>query len=174
MYVPLLSSHCTLIRSNLTLLTFYTKNCKPPLSPLSPSEDILWNHLLTYYGNSRHKSTDMASKQDIINERKANLPLPEQPPTASDWNSADARNVNVGSGGQAAGLSGDGGLAGSNLREPATTDEVGKSGREGKDNLGGLPNDAVTSDKKNHPGLVNTTNKDYGYPEKNDPSSGLK
>jgi hypothetical protein len=115
----------------------------------------------------------MASKQDIIDERKSNLPLPEQPPTASDWNSSDARNVNVGSGGQAAGLT-EGGLAGSNLRNPATTDEVGKVGREAKDNLDGLPNDAVTREKKNHSGLVDTTNKDYGYPEKSDPSSGLK
>lgn len=41
-------------------------------------------------------ASENRSKADIISERQANLPLPEQPPTASDWNSADARNVNVG------------------------------------------------------------------------------
>jgi hypothetical protein len=56
------------------------------------------------------------SKEEIIEERKANLPLPEQPPTASDWNSADARNVNVGSGRVEAEVSGD------PMREPATKD----------------------------------------------------
>ena len=38
------------------------------------------------------------SKADFIAERQANLPLPEDPPVQPDWNSADARNVNVGSG----------------------------------------------------------------------------
>jgi len=38
----------------------------------------------------------------------------------------------------------------------------------------GIPNDAVTRDKKDHAGLEQTTGKDYGYPQQNDPSSGLK
>lgn len=38
------------------------------------------------------------SKEEIIEERKSNLPLPEQPPREPDWNSADSRTVNVGSG----------------------------------------------------------------------------
>ena len=105
----------------------------------------------------------MPSKQDIIDERKANLPLPEQPPTASDWNSADARNVNVGSGEQ--GLSQEG---------LATNESLSSRGRQGEDNLDGIPNDAVTRDKKDHSGLANTTGKDYGYPSKNDPSSGIQ
>ena len=35
------------------------------------------------------------SKAEIIDERKADLPLPEDPPVASDWNSVDERNVNI-------------------------------------------------------------------------------
>lgn len=35
------------------------------------------------------------SKAEIIDERKTNLPLPNDPPVASDWNSADERNVNI-------------------------------------------------------------------------------
>lgn len=35
------------------------------------------------------------SKADKIAEVQANLPLPDQPPTASDWQSADARNVKI-------------------------------------------------------------------------------
>ena len=38
------------------------------------------------------------SKADQIEEVKQNLPLPEQPPVKSDFNSADASTVNVGSG----------------------------------------------------------------------------
>ncbi|KAF2251153.1 hypothetical protein BU26DRAFT_563098 [Trematosphaeria pertusa] len=115
----------------------------------------------------------MTSKADIIEERKANLPLPEQPPKASDWNSADERTVNVGAGGQETGLS-HSGLGSENLREPATSDEVGSTGRQAKDGLSGIPNDAVSREKKDHKGLAQTTGKDYGYPQKNDPSSGLK
>lgn len=44
-------------------------------------------------------------------------------------------------------------------------------GREGV--VGGLPNDAVARDAKDKSGLVDTTKKDYGYPQKNDPSKGL-
>jgi hypothetical protein len=110
---------------------------------------------------------DMKANPDLVDERKANLPLPDQPPVASDFNSADARTVNVGSGGQEAGIS-----TGS-LREPATGDASG-AGRQAKDGLSGIPNDAVTRDQKDHAGLEQTTGKDYGYPGKNDPSSGVK
>jgi hypothetical protein len=85
------------------------------------------------------------SKADKIAEVQANLPLPEQPPVASDWQSADARNVNVGSGRLSSDVStGDGSTAG--LREPATkssseTDMSG-IGRQGKDGLEGPPKDA--------------------------------
>ncbi|OQE15483.1 hypothetical protein PENSTE_c028G06508 [Penicillium steckii] len=37
-------------------------------------------------------------KSKEIDQTKSNLPLPEDPPVASDWNSADQRTVNVGSG----------------------------------------------------------------------------
>lgn len=115
----------------------------------------------------------MPSNQQIIDERQANLPLPDQPPKASDWSSSDERNVNVGAGGRAEDLS-HSGLGGDTLREPATSDTVGSTGRQAKDGLSGIPNDAVTRDKKDHTGLAETTGKDYGYPSKNDPSSGLK
>jgi hypothetical protein len=53
---------------------------------------------------------------------KANLPLPEDPPTASDWNSADGRTVNVGSGGMEADVSDMANGGESGLREPATAE----------------------------------------------------
>ncbi|KAJ8119125.1 hypothetical protein OPT61_g1 [Boeremia exigua] len=85
-------------------------------------------------------AVDMKANPSTVDEVKSNLPLPEQPPVASDFNSSDARTVNVGSGGQAADIS-----------------SAGAAGREGKDGLSGLPNDAVTRDQKDHSGLANTT-----------------
>ncbi|KAG6035309.1 hypothetical protein E4U41_006140 [Claviceps citrina] len=75
------------------------------------------------------------SKADKIDRVKANLPLPEQPPAASDWQSADARTVNVGSGGVEAPIGTDKG-AESGLREPASKggevdlSEVGRTDRK--------------------------------------------
>lgn len=89
---------------------------------------------------------------------------------ASDFSSADASTVNVGSGAQpTAGFSkGD-----DALREPATGVETAAGvGREGV--TGGLPNDAAARGKKDHAGLVDTTNKDYGYPQKSDPADTSK
>ena len=73
--------------------------------------------------------------------------MPDQPPQASDWQSADARTVNVGSGGLQADISEGGGS--SSLRSPATSDDVENVGRTAKDGLSGLPNDAVSQGKKN-------------------------
>jgi hypothetical protein len=90
------------------------------------------------------------SKADLINERQANLPLPEQPPVQSDWNSSDARTVNVGAGGVSSDVSTGAGST-SGLREPATggsgvREEGGVDlsgvGRQGKDGLNDLPKDA--------------------------------
>ena len=104
--------------------------------------------------------SETQSKADIISERQANLPLPEQPPVASDWTSADARNVNVGSGTVQDDIS----QGRSGLREPATGDSSvrvdgeasktntapdSKVGRQGKDDLDSLPSDAVTREAKN-------------------------
>lgn len=125
------------------------------------------------------------SKQELIAERQANLPLPEQPPTASDFKSSDERTVNVGSGAVSDDIAA--GKGGDSLREPATGDSAvrtdgeafktntagAEGGRQGKDDLGGIPNDAVTREAKGKTGTVDTTGKDYGYPQKNDPSSGL-
>ena len=126
------------------------------------------------------------SKFDIIAERQANLPLPEQPPVASDWNSADQRTVNVGSGSLSGDVSHGGG--GDSLRGPATaqsavrvdgeewkTNTAGENvGRTAKDGLKGLPDDAVTKEAKGKQGLEHTTGEDYGYPHRSDPSSGPK
>lgn len=64
-----------------------------------------------------HLKPKLMVMQSKIENTKANLPLPEQPPTASDWNSADQRAVNVGSGGIEGPISGDQDSA---LRGPAT------------------------------------------------------
>lgn len=67
----------------------------------------------------RHIMASERSKNDIIDERQAKLPLPDDPPKASDWNSADARNVKDGPGAVESGVStGNGSTSG--LREPAT------------------------------------------------------
>lgn len=129
----------------------------------------------------------MPSNQDIIEERRANLPLPEEPPVQSDWNSANEKTVNVGSGRDAAGADPSVGGGEGSLREPVTgmsdvradrnvtgTHTAGSEvGRSAVDGLKGIPNDAVTRDAKDKTGTVDTTGKDYGYPEKNDPSKGL-
>jgi hypothetical protein len=84
-------------------------------------------------------SNAQKSKADIIEERRTNLPLPEQPPQASDWNSADARNVNVGSGGVQADISGTGTAGADALREPATAESaVRVDGDEMKTHTSGL------------------------------------
>ncbi|KAI4842890.1 hypothetical protein E4T44_07055 [Aureobasidium sp. EXF-8845] len=90
------------------------------------------------------------NKADLIEERRSNLPKPEDPPAKSDFNSTDASTVDVGSG-----------------RISGVDQGVG---REGKDGLSAIPNDAVTREAKHKAGLADTTGKDYGYP-KNDPSS---
>jgi hypothetical protein len=94
---------------------------------------------------------DTRSKEEIIDERKARLPLPEDPPVAPDWNTADVRSLNVGSGGTESDFStGDASTTG--LRGPATKgsgvrEEGGADlsgvGRQGKDHLGELPKDAI-------------------------------
>ncbi|KAF7892169.1 uncharacterized protein EAF01_010249 [Botrytis porri] len=88
---------------------------------------------------------EQQSKADLIAERQANLPLPEDPPVASDWNSADATKVNVGSGrdvtsktstgnAQQSGLEG-AATGGSGVREAGGVDmsNIGREGVEKKD-----------------------------------------
>lgn len=96
--------------------------------------------------------SDQQSKASIIEERKANLPLPDQPPVASDFNSADGSTVNVGSGAQpTAGFS-----KGDDALRTATGSETQQGvGREAME--GGLPNDAASRDKKDKQGLADTT-----------------
>ncbi|KAB8073186.1 hypothetical protein BDV29DRAFT_176023 [Aspergillus leporis] len=99
--------------------------------------------------------SENTNKKEQIDQTKANLPLPEQPPVASDWSSADQRTVNVGSGGREGPISGE---FNSSLREPATagssvredgsqlhknTQPTDKVGRQAVDNLSDLPKDAL-------------------------------
>lgn len=75
------------------------------------------------------------SKDQKISETQANLPLPDQPPVASDWQSADATKVNVGTGKTAANVGTDS-AASTGLREPAaagTDQDMSDIGRQGKD-----------------------------------------
>ncbi|KAI9734601.1 MAG: hypothetical protein M1834_002202 [Cirrosporium novae-zelandiae] len=77
---------------------------------------------------------DSKKDDNAVAERQANLPLPEQPPVASDWNSADQRTVNVGSGGIEGDVSYGKGSSGG-LRGPATADSsVRTDGEEWKTN----------------------------------------
>ncbi|KAJ5578340.1 uncharacterized protein N7459_007304 [Penicillium hispanicum] len=95
-------------------------------------------------------------KSKQIDQTKANLPLPNQPPVASDWSSADQRTVNVGSGGIEGPISGE---MESGLRGPATAEssvrvagqELHKNtapgkgpGRQAVEGLENLPSDATT------------------------------
>ncbi|KAK0739948.1 hypothetical protein B0T21DRAFT_309157 [Apiosordaria backusii] len=85
------------------------------------------------------------SKADKIEEVRQNLPLPEQPPKPSDWQSADARTVNVGSGRFSSDIS-YGPASEAGLREPATrpSEEIDMSrfGRQGVEGLKEPPKDA--------------------------------
>lgn len=84
------------------------------------------------------------SKDQKIAETQANLPLPEDPPTAPDWQSADARNVNVGSGrSEAEANIGTGDASKAGLREPASkaVQDLSNVGRQGVE--GQLPKDAA-------------------------------
>lgn len=100
--------------------------------------------------------THSKPKSEIIAERQANLPLPEDPPIASDWNSADATKVNVGSGGVSSDISYGKGSDG--LREPATGESSARAdgealgvttapdasvGRQGVEGLDDIPKDAT-------------------------------
>ena len=91
------------------------------------------------------------SKADLIAERQGNLPLPEDPPIASDWNSTDERTVNVGSGGVEVDIS-TGDASSTGMREPATRGsgvrqdggaDMSAVGRQGKEGLKDLPKDAT-------------------------------
>lgn len=87
------------------------------------------------------------SNANKIAEAQSNLPLPEQPPVASDWQSSDARNVNVGSGRDVTSGVSTGAGETSGLHEPASKNadvDLSGVGRQGKDGLEGLPKDATS------------------------------
>jgi hypothetical protein len=94
------------------------------------------------------------NKAQTIDERKANLPLPDDPPVPSDWNSADERTVNITRGSKdsdaatrsaaatsSTGLRGGPATEGSAVREEGGADLSGV-GRQGEEHLHGLPKDA--------------------------------
>ncbi|KAJ5301307.1 hypothetical protein PENANT_c023G03849 [Penicillium antarcticum] len=93
------------------------------------------------------------NKPAEIEKTKANLPLPDQPPTASDWNSLDQRTTAVGSGRfefppDNSGLR-EGATAASSARIDGqelhkTTAPGDKIGRQGVEGLDHLPSDATT------------------------------
>ena len=113
-------------------------------------------------------TVNMPSRQEITDERQANLPLPEQPPRPPDWNSSDERTVNVGSSGRGDDISASGRgsetLEGLQLEsdvrvsgeEWKTNTAASGAGRKAKDNLQGLPNDAVTREMRNKASTVET------------------
>ncbi|KAF8858935.1 hypothetical protein BDZ45DRAFT_384597 [Acephala macrosclerotiorum] len=96
---------------------------------------------------------EQQSKADLIAERQANLPLPDDPPVASDWNSADARTVNVKAGERQEEIpTGTSEASTVGLREPATEGsgvrqedgaDLSSVGRQGEESLKGLPKDAL-------------------------------
>ncbi|KAL8680214.1 MAG: hypothetical protein Q9186_003572 [Xanthomendoza sp. 1 TL-2023] len=71
--------------------------------------------------SSNDKISTNAPKADLIAERQSNLPRPDDPPVASDFNSSDTSTVNVGSGGVSSDVSYGGGSE-SGLRGPATSE----------------------------------------------------
>ena len=98
------------------------------------------------------------SKADLINERVAGLPKPEQPPVASDFNSADA-SIAKGSGA----ISGTTGQTGPETAESSVRvdgDALKTNTAPGPDAARGtpLPNDAVAQGSKQKADLANTTN----------------
>ncbi|RBR02412.1 hypothetical protein FVER53590_02786 [Fusarium verticillioides] len=113
----------TIPNSNSTQPHHKTCSSQPQL-PLNP--DLSLSLSLSFINMTQ-------SKDQKIAETQANLPLPEQPPKASDWQSADARTVNVGAGKQEGPIGTDS-AAQSGLREPATKGEevdLSNVGREG-------------------------------------------
>ncbi|CAL3972620.1 unnamed protein product [Diplocarpon coronariae] len=91
------------------------------------------------------------SKQDAIDERVSKLPLPDDPPVASDWNSgSSAISVKSGERQEAVpnsevsgtGISGGPAAQGSGVREAGGAD-LSSVGRQAKDRLDGLPKDAT-------------------------------
>jgi hypothetical protein len=93
------------------------------------------------------------SKADLIAQRQADLPLPEDPPVASDWNSADARSVDVKAGERQEKIS-ISDASSTSLREPATQRsgvrdmdgaDISDVGRQGKGGLSGPPKDATST-----------------------------
>ena len=99
------------------------------------------------------------SKADLINERVAGLPKPEDPPVKSDFNTGDPSAVNVGSGSISGTTSQSGPVtAESSVRVDGTATKTNTA--PGPDAARGtpLPNDAVAQGSKNKADLANTTN----------------
>ncbi|KAJ5291241.1 hypothetical protein N7478_000492 [Penicillium angulare] len=98
------------------------------------------------------QNTDKSAQ---IDKAKSNLPLPEDPPVKSDWNSADQRTVNVGSGGISGPISYDpnSGLEGTTTADSSVRVDgnqlhkntgPGNAGRQAVEGLEGLPKDATS------------------------------
>ncbi len=87
------------------------------------------------------------SKAEQIDRVKANLPLPEDPPRAPDFNSADASAVGGGSG-RVEGHTGTAEASTAGLRGPATQRsedvDMASVGRQGVEGLSRPPKDAAS------------------------------
>lgn len=130
-------------------------------------------------------TTQTQSTADKVESVKANLPKPEDPPAKSDFHSHDTSAHDVGSGGQNAHNPETTSSTGTNASGAATGDSVVRTSADtyhtetaglsvGRNPDGKPPSDAVAGDKKKTQGVEQgTENPDYGYPHKNDPSSGV-
>lgn len=100
---------------------------------------------LRYPGHQTHTNpVSYQSKQSRAEENRANLPLPEDPPAESDFNSMDQSTVNVGSGRveSHAGTGPHSTTGQQALNTKQAQADMSKIGREGKENLDGPPKDA--------------------------------
>ncbi|KAI0452122.1 hypothetical protein F5B21DRAFT_506583 [Xylaria acuta] len=126
------------------MITHHNRNENNHQRPLTTIHEHIYNLLSPHHTTIKMTHASMDQKTKKVEEARSNLPLPEQPPVASDWQSADARNVNVGSGGVQSDISTGAGSA-SGLREPASKGadvDLSGVGRQGKDNLEDPPKDA--------------------------------
>ncbi|KAI0423899.1 hypothetical protein F5Y09DRAFT_326079 [Xylaria sp. FL1042] len=128
--------------SSFTIIIDIQKNKNNINNQLNLRKTHLYFFFAVNHTKMTHASMDQKTRK--IEKARSNLPLPEQPPVPSDWQSADARTVNVGSGAVESDIS-TGPASEAGLREPASTANVdlSKIGRQGKDNLEGPPKDAM-------------------------------
>lgn len=125
--------------------TLYTLLSYIDASKHHPQVSLPFNHTILE-GIKTHTNPKVSnqSNQSRAEQNRANLPLPEDPPVKSDFNSMDKSTVNVGSG-RVESHAGTGphsttGQQAMNTKQAQA--DMSKIGREGKENLDGPPKDA--------------------------------